>query len=38
MAVPIFAGMIIALMTMFVVPVLYSLVREIKAAGDPCHP
>jgi len=39
MAVPIFGGMMIALMTMFVVPVLYSLMNELNktnagAAGE----
>jgi Cu(I)/Ag(I) efflux system membrane protein CusA/SilA len=34
MAVPIFGGMLIELMTMFVVPVLYSMVQEISPTGS----
>jgi Cu(I)/Ag(I) efflux system membrane protein CusA/SilA len=38
MAVPIFGGMMIALMTMFVVPVLYSLVKENARKSLPAEP
>jgi Cu(I)/Ag(I) efflux system membrane protein CusA/SilA len=35
MAVPIFGGMLIALMTMFVVPVLYSMTQELRPQSRP---
>ena len=34
MAVPIFGGMLLELMTMFVVPVLYCLWRELQQNGQ----
>jgi Cu(I)/Ag(I) efflux system membrane protein CusA/SilA len=35
MAIPLFGGMILQVMTMFVVPVLYSMWREAQAARLP---
>jgi hypothetical protein len=35
MAIPIFCGMFIGLLTMFVVPVLFCLVREVRSPGTP---